>query len=153
MKLRRYRARTWLRRWLPSTLSERIPKGRDCGPGRHEWAYAGGDSWHCYHCEQTTHENPYPPAVWARRRSAALLDNAALALRSARRDEEIPELVLPPLLEAQRLLAEAGLLGTDERLERPSRTINVEPTIDPSSGITGEDEIPELEDEGAERLS
>lgn len=54
-----YRLRTKLRGRLPWVLSERVPKGRDCGEGRHERYLVEDGLWGCYHCVQDTHESPW----------------------------------------------------------------------------------------------
>lgn len=49
----RYWWRTWLRERLPWRLLWLAPKGRDCGPERHQW-YRDTDTLDaCYHCRAT----------------------------------------------------------------------------------------------------
>jgi len=69
----KYRLRTWLRGHTPYVLSDRIAKGRGvCG--EHEWYYAGGTTWECYHCEPgVTRVCPWPRDEWVSGRMAALM--------------------------------------------------------------------------------
>lgn len=63
----KYRTRTWLRGHLPLRLGWLSPKGTDCG--NHEWYRQNETTWACYHCEVTTHSEPW-----------SLIDTAQLAL-------------------------------------------------------------------------
>jgi hypothetical protein len=123
MKRKPYRARTWLRRWLPAVVGEHIPKGRDCGQGNHEWALLDEQTWTCLHCRQVTEENPYPPAEWARLRSAALLHDAAILLASSHSDYDVVSLVLPQVFEAEQLVGSLSTLGELE--DFPTRELMV----------------------------
>jgi hypothetical protein len=46
----KYRIRTWVRGRLPSTLAQRLRKGRDCRA--HEWYRQDAHVDACYHCVQ-----------------------------------------------------------------------------------------------------
>jgi len=81
-----YRLRTKLREMLPWAVAERIPKGSDCGHGRHEWYLVEDGHWGCYHCVRETHESPWDGSTWAKLRMQAIYTDLAALMESAAMD-------------------------------------------------------------------
>jgi len=132
-----YRNRTWLRNRLPEPLADRIPLGRDCGEGSHEWFFQADGEWACYHCRQETNVNPYPEGEWARRRAAALLEVAIARLRGPFEDDrEVIELAFQDLVKAEETMGEfidQGRPVEREILVEPVAAFKPGPTLSPEA--------------------
>lgn len=110
----RYRVRAWLRRRLPGTLANVIPKGSgDCGS--HEWYRADEQTWRCYYCEPAiARSSPWTREEQLQHTLGGINSTLrAVALRGGSGGEQ-------ELAELRRLIGEAlaALPEEEQRLER-----------------------------------